>query len=170
MIHSNKQAGFTLVEYLIYIAISATLLLVATNVLFTVLQGKEKLQAIEDVGQNGRYALAAMTQAISNAQSVTAPAYGASSTTLTMQTSSTSTTPTSFFVANGTVNIKEGSSPTTSLMADEVTVRTLRFTNVSGTATSTAIRIEMYVSSTNPEEDPDLAFDEIFRATATVRK
>ncbi len=170
MIHLQKRAGFTLIEYLMYIAIAAVLILVATNVLFTVLQGKGKLQTIEDVGQNGRYALDVMTQAISNAQSVTIPAYGTSSTTLTIQTSSPTTSPTSFFIANGIVSIKEGSSPTTSLMADEVTVHTLRFTNVSGTTTSTAVRIEMYVSSTNPEDDPDLAFDEVFRATATVRK
>ncbi len=170
MIISRKQSGFTLIEYLIYIAIAAVLILVATNVLFTVLQGKEKLQAIEDVGQNGRYALDVMTQAITNAQSVTVPAYGTSGTTLTVQTSSPATNPMSFFVENDVVNIKEGSSPTTSLMADEVTVHYLRFTNVSGTATSTAIRIEMSVSSTNPNLDPDLAFGESFRATATVRK
>lgn len=170
MIHLRKRAGFTLIEYLLYVGIAAVLLLVSSNVLFTVLKGKEKLQTIEDVGQNSRFALDAMARAISNAQSVTTPAFGASGTVLTIQTSSAATSPTSFFLSNGAVNVKEGSSPTTSLMADEVTVQSLRFTDVSGNSTTTAIRIEMSVSSTNPNLDPDLAFGETFRATAAVRK
>ncbi|MBU0540579.1 hypothetical protein KKF59_02525 [Patescibacteria group bacterium] len=167
---SRKPAGYTLLEFLLYIGIVAVVLLAATNVIFTTLEGKQKLQAVEDVNQNSRFALEKITQAIRNAQSVTIPLAGSTSTILTLQTSSTTTTPTSFFLSGGVLRIKEGSSPTTSLMADEVTVNDLLFQNTGGTSTPASIRIVFSVSSTNPLQDPNISYGKTFYASANVRK
>jgi Tfp pilus assembly protein PilW len=166
----HNASGSTLIEFLMYIAIISIILIAATDVLFVVLDGKAKIQAIESVGQNGRIALQKMEQTIRNAQSVTTPASSATGTSLTLQTSSTSTSPTSFFLFDGVLFMKEGTSASTSLMADEATVNNLLFQNVGGTSTPAVIRIRMSVSSTNPALDPANEYGETFYGSAAVRR
>lgn len=166
----HNTSGYTLLEFLIYIAIVSAILLAATNVISTVLEGKQKLQAVENVNQNSRFAMEKITQTIRNAQSVTIPSTGNTSTILTLQTSSTTTTPTSFFLLNGVLQIKAGASPTTTLMANEVAVTNLLFQNTGGTSTPASIRITLSVSSTNPLQDPNLSYGKTFHTSANVRK
>ncbi|MBI4138534.1 hypothetical protein HY479_00080 [Candidatus Uhrbacteria bacterium] len=165
-----SKPGYTLLEFLLYIGIVSGVLLVASNVLFTLLQGKAKLQAVEEVSQNVRVGMDRMSGAVRNAASVTTPAVGATGTSLILQNTSATTSPTTFVAQNGILYMKEGAAATTTLMSNDVTVRFLQFTNVGGTSTPATIRIELAVSSTNPGNDPNYEFGVRLFGTANVRR
>ncbi|HRY30915.1 MAG TPA: type II secretion system protein [Candidatus Paceibacterota bacterium] len=64
------QKGFTLLEFLIYFAITLIMLGVITQVSLNILDGKEKIRAYEEVSRSGRSSLNAMIEAISEADEV----------------------------------------------------------------------------------------------------
>lgn len=166
----HVRAGNTLIEFLIYIAITSVFLLFVSNVVFQSLTLKNKLQAIEEVSQNGRLALERMQLAIRNADAVTTPSHGAVATQLILQMPSTSVSPTKFFLVNGILSMVEGTAATTTLTADEVAVQRLIFRNLSATGTPDSIRIEMGVSSTNPNNVQNLSADLLIYGTTNVRR
>lgn len=166
----TRRSGYTLVEFLIYIGISAILMLVCTDIVFTLLSGKAKLGAVQEVSQNGRNAMERMRLAIRNANAVTTPSDGATSTNLVLQMPAPSTNPTIFALQNGVITMQEGTGASTSLMANNVTVPSILFRNLSTSTAPDAIRIQMTVSSTNPTNDPDFAFGQTLYGNASVRR
>lgn len=165
----KKTSGFTLVEFLIYIAISAALFLVSTSLVMNMLSGKTKLEVIFEVSQNGRNAMERMRLAIRNASAVTTPTDGATSTNLVLQMPYASASPTIFAVQGGTLMMQEGSGASTSLMANDVTIPSLTFHNFATTGTPDNIRITMTVSSTNPNNDAEYAAGQTFIGSSAIR-
>jgi type II secretory pathway pseudopilin PulG len=170
MSSSSNRPGFTFLEYLMYSAILAVLLLVAMNVLLTLLDGRAKLGAAEEVAYNGRAVMQRMMFAARNARAVLEPTPGATGTRLRLQMNEPTIDPTIFSLADGVISVKEGTQATTSLMADEVTVRQLVIRNLTVTSSQDIVRVELAVSSTNPTNDPDLSFGEAFYGTAVTRQ
>jgi type II secretory pathway pseudopilin PulG len=166
----KRLSGFTLVEFLLYIGISAVLLLMSTSLITNMLSGKSKLEAVFEVSQNGRDAMERMRLAIRNANSVTTPADGTTSTMLILQMPFASASPTIFAVQNNVIVMKEGSSASTSLMANDVLVPTLMFHNFGATGTQDNVRITITVSSTNPNNVNDYAFGQSFYGSSAVRR
>lgn len=167
---SVPPSGYTLPEFLIYIAIVGVLIVAVSGVIFAILDGKAKLMALGETSQNSRAAMDRMTLAVRNADAITIPAAGATGTSLVLQTAVTSTNPTRFSLVNGSIQMKEGSSATSTLTADEVTVRSLVFRNLTATGTPGTIRIEMAVSSTNASGDNDYAYGQTYNETDNIRK
>ncbi len=62
--------GFTIVEFIIYFAITLLMLGIITEISLNLLEGKEKIKAYEEVGRSGRNALNAITEAISESDEV----------------------------------------------------------------------------------------------------
>ena len=134
------------------------------------LSGKSKLEAVFEVSQNGRDAMERMRLAIRNANSVSLPADGTTSTILVLQMPFTSASPTIFMVQNNVIVMKEGSSASATLMANDVTVPLLTFHNFGAANTQDNIRINVTVSSTNPNNDTDYAFGQSFYGSSAVRR
>jgi Tfp pilus assembly protein PilW len=161
--------GYTLVEFLIYIAIAAVFLVVASNLVFSLLDGKAKLQATAEVSQMERAVMERIQIAIRNASSVTSPSGATSGTQLILVMPIAAQNPTMFSLVSSTVVMKEGSSATTTLTSDEIQVQQLKFWNVSATGTPASIRIQIAASSTNPANDPNFSASQPLYGSATVR-
>lgn len=164
------HSGFTLIEFLIYIAIAGGLLLSASSVMFNVLNYKLKLQAIEEVSQNSRNALDRMELAIENASAILSPVVGATSSLLMLSTADTSTNPTIFAASNHVLQMKEGVSATSSLTADESQVVNIVFTNLTATGSLGTVRIDLTVSSTNPTNNTQNAYSLHDVTSVSIRK
>jgi len=61
-----KKCGFTLVEILVAISVLAIIMVVGSNMFFTILKGTSKTKVLTEVKQNGDYALNVMGRMIRN--------------------------------------------------------------------------------------------------------
>jgi Tfp pilus assembly protein PilW len=66
----NTQKGFTLIEFIVYFAMTLIMLGIIAQITLNLLDSKEKIKAYEEVGRSGRNALNAITEAISESESV----------------------------------------------------------------------------------------------------
>ncbi|MFA4954787.1 MAG: type II secretion system protein [Patescibacteria group bacterium] len=162
----SKQNGFTLIEYLIYVAIVAIFLLSATVIMLVLMSGKSRIEAVEEVERNGRAAMQTIMTRTINASSVTLPAAGTTSSFLIIVASGTTST---FGVRDGVLEIKEGASASSSLTSSGVTISDLVFRNLALAGDPATIHLEFTVSSTNPSANPDFDYGQIYRGSAAIR-
>jgi Tfp pilus assembly protein PilW len=70
--HSRRR-GFTLIEFIIYIALAGSLLTVIAVMLFYLIRGQAKNQVIANVEQEGNQVMSVMTQTIRNSNGIISP-------------------------------------------------------------------------------------------------
>ncbi|HSW65629.1 MAG TPA: prepilin-type N-terminal cleavage/methylation domain-containing protein [Bacillota bacterium] len=136
------EAGYTLIELLLYIAIFGVVALAATTFFTVVTTARAKNQSIAEVNDQGAALMASLTQTIHNATSITTPAAGASSPSLTLAVPTSSLSPT-IFDASGTVlglNADAGSSDT-----DDSNF--INATKIVASATGTISALNAYVAT-----------------------
>jgi Tfp pilus assembly protein PilW len=144
------KSAFTLIEFLIYIAIISSILVLISGFFWNIIFGSIKENAYQEVQQNGRFVLTKITQEIKKATGINSPSAGGSANSLSLAMSSPSLNPTVFDLADGKLRITQGTNPPIELTTDEVIVSNLKFTNLSYEATPGTIRIEMTISYLNP--------------------
>jgi len=142
--------GFTLIEFLIYIAIVGVILVIIVGFLWNTILGNIKETCYQEVQQNTRFALAKITQEIKKATGINSPLPGDSSNSLSLTMATTHLNPTVFDVVNGKLRITQGSGTSYYLTSDRVRVGSLQFTNLSYSETPGTIRIEMTLDHINP--------------------
>lgn len=166
----QEQRGFTLVEFLLYIAIVSVVLSVAGATSLNILFGKAKLSALEEVSQNARFSLNKISKSVADASGIISPPQASSSPTLSLQVSDLSKNPTVFSVSNGILQMKEGSASSSDLVSSKVEIFELRFSNITSTSTPGTVKIRMKIRAANPGKRPEYDFEQIFYATSNVRK
>ena len=144
------EKAFTLIEFLIYMAILATILVIMTGFFWDIIFGNIKETSYQEVQQNGRFALTKITQEIKKATGINIPLAGSSSNTLSLAMANASLNPTIFDLANGKLRITQGTKGPLELTSDEARVSSLLFTNLSYPNTPGTIRIEMTIEHLNP--------------------
>lgn len=92
----NRNGGYTLIELLLYMAIVGSLLTAITYFLGVVVDSRVKNQTISKINDQGTAVMDSITQTIRNATSISAPAVGASGTSLTLVVPTGSLSPTVF--------------------------------------------------------------------------
>lgn len=158
--------GFTLIEYLIYVAILAVFLISSTAIMLVLQSGKGKTEAMQEVEQNGRIAVQTLERRIRNATSVALPATGASSTFIVLAGSTTAT----IGLRNQALEIKEGAAASSSLTSADVKLTDLVFENRAGATAPAAIHFSFTVSSTNPGNNPDYAYSQSYAGSSVIRR
>lgn len=167
----KSQKGFSLVEMLLYVAISSIMLLSLSLLLSFLLSGRIKNQSITDVNQQGLQVMQLVTQTIRNARSVDAPAIGATSTSLSLTMPDPLLSPTVFDISNGVIRIKEGSSAVIPLTNSHVTISSFLFHNISATSsTDRIVRLSFRIDHTNPSGRNENSFTKTFTGSATLRQ
>jgi Tfp pilus assembly protein PilW len=99
---TRKSSGYTLIELLLYVALSGMLLTSLVYFFGTITEARVKNQTISEVNEQGAALMDQITQTIRNATAITAPATGAESTLLTLTVPTGSLSPT-IFDATGAV-------------------------------------------------------------------
>ena len=123
-----NSGGFTLVEILLYVTITATIMISISILLQTLLEGRVRNQTAAEVEQQGTQVMQAITQSIRNAQGVNSPSIGTSGESLELDVVIGGDNPTTFDVAGGIFRITEGSPGTAvPLTNNRVSISTTTF-------------------------------------------
>jgi prepilin-type N-terminal cleavage/methylation domain-containing protein len=144
------KKGFTLIEFLIYISILASILVLMVGFFWNIIFGNIKETSYQEVQQNGRFALTKMFQEIRKATKINAPSPGSSANFLSLAMTDPDLNPTVFRLKDGKLTISQGGNPAIELTTDRVIVANLLFTNLSYEDTPGTIRIEIEISYLNP--------------------
>jgi prepilin-type N-terminal cleavage/methylation domain-containing protein len=162
------KKGFTLIEFMLYIAIVGVMLAVTAGSSLQILLNREKLAVIEEVSHNARFSLEKIIATVRNAQAINSPAPAASASSLSLQMANAALNPTVFDLSGGVIRITEGAGSAVDLTTNEVTISTLLFSNISYGSTPGTVRIQITAEATNPGSRPEHDFSETFYATANI--
>jgi len=158
----RSQAGFSLLELLIYLVLLALMSLVVASVFITIIQGQGQIEVRTDVNSNLRFATEKIAQDIRAASAVTTPATpgGTAGNTLVMTVSGSTVT---YCVAANQLRrlVGAGTCDTTTepITSDSVIVTTptcpstciftrLENTNSVLSATTISVKISLTITST----------------------
>lgn len=165
----QRLIGFTLTEYLLYIAMAVIILLVATEAVLNVLEQRVKLEVMADVSQNFRIIMHRISLAVRNADAIILPAPSSTGSVLTLQMANPAVNPTTFSVQNGMILMKEGGSATSTLTSGGSTM-SLRFTNMTPNGTQGTILVEMAGQGSATGTRTQFQFHQTASTTASIRR
>jgi Tfp pilus assembly protein PilW len=160
----TTQNGFSLVELILYVGLMSFILVTIGGLLTIVLQSANKNQAITEVNQQGLQVMQIMTQSIRNSKQINAPLTGNSGSSLSVNTTNISTTPTIFLLSSGVVQMTEGFNSAIPLTNSQVRVSNLSFKNLAN-----SVRIQFTIQSVNPTNRNEFSYQETFYDTANLR-
>lgn len=166
---SKNNSGFTLIELLLYVAISSVVLLVASLFMSVLLESQIKNQTIAEVNQQGVQVMQIITQTIRNSGAINSPTIGVSGSSLSVNTTLASTTPTVFDLVSGVIRIKEGTNNVIPLTNSKVTASNLTFSNLSRTGTAGIVKINFTLSAVNNSNRNEYSFSETFIDSAALK-
>lgn len=165
----STQKGFTLVELLLYIAISSVVLLSTSLFLSLLLGSNIKNQTIAEVEQQGMQTMSMIAQTIRNSENITSPTVGSSDTSLTLDVINVSNDPTVFDISSGSIQITEGAGSAVPLTNERVTASNISFENLSYTGTNGTIQIEFTLTYINSSGRNEYDFSKTFTSSASLR-
>ena len=163
------QAGYTLIELLLYVAIVGVLLSAVTAFFGSTVDARVKNQTINEVNTQGIFALDYLTQTIRNATSITTPIAGASDVQLTLVVHTASLSPTVFSLSSGQLQVKEGANAAVALTGSPVQVTALSVKNLTRSGTTGVVQVTLTVSRTNPNNRNEYDYQRTFTASAALR-
>jgi len=169
-LYPKPSTGFTLIELLLYLSLAAVILLTITSLWGSVLAARIKNQAITEVQQQAVQAFQLITQIARNAESITAPAANATSSSLVLDVIDSAKDSTTINVSSGVLQITEGSSTAVTLTNTRVSVSNIVFSNLSRSSTPGSVRIQFTISHVNPASRNEYEYSKTFYGSATLRQ
>lgn len=166
----QTNAGFTLIELVLYVAISGFILLAVSLFLQALLESRIKNQTIAEVEQQGIQVMQLITQTLRNGDKISSPVQGTSAASLSVYTYAAINNPTVFDLSGGAIRISEGSAAAVSLTNSRVVVSGVRFSNFSRSGTPGIVRIQFTVTHLNPSGRSEYDFSKTFISSASLRQ
>lgn len=157
----NKQ-GFSLLELLLYIGLSSTILLVASSFFVLTLQSRVKNQTIAEVDSQGLRVMQVLSQEIKNSTAITSPTQGNSASSLSLNSGAVV-----FDLASGVIRIDEGTP--VALTSDRVVASGLTFYNLSYTDTPGIVRFQFTLSYDNTSGKNEYEYSTTFYGSVSLR-
>lgn len=159
----KKGTGFSLIEFLIYIAILVMVIFTMGLVASNVFQVGVRNDVVQEVSQNGRFAMQRMGQAVKEASIIIEPEE-TEGNILRLSFEDLNKNPTIFDIFEGKLRIKEGEREYIELTTSKVVVDRLVFKKVS----EDSVRVEMNISFYNPQDLPEYEFKSFFTSSFTL--
>lgn len=143
--------GFTLIEFLLYIALAAFMIAVLGGIGINVLTSRTKAHAQEEVRYNGQFIFETLQTAVADADAIIIPSPGESSTTLQLQMPDAEADPTTIYAQEDGVYLQRGTNEPIALSGGSVDVSQLLFSNVTQDGGDGSVRVELLLTAYNPE-------------------
>jgi len=140
---AKTNAGFSLVETLLYVALFAIIVSALAVFLATLSASRINQQVTGEVDQQASFALRTITQSLRNATVINSPSAGATSSSLSINTGVASTTPTLYSLTSNTLFITEGVNPPIPLTNTRVNVTNLTFSNLTLSGSKGNVAIDL---------------------------
>lgn len=168
MMHRRLE-GFSLIELILYIGITSTVLMAISLLLFQTFGSRARQQVISEVDQQGAQVMRLVTQALRNAETINAPLLGASAAALSIHMLNPSIDPTVVDLSSGIIRMTEGAGAVTALTNSRVTATNLQFQNLSLSNTPGTVRLSFTLTYVNPGGRAEYAYTKTFVASASLR-
>lgn len=143
---TKNQSGFTLVEFLIYIAIIGAILVGFIQFILSTAAARSETRATSEVNANMRFALDIMEQKIHGAQNILTPLEQSSAASIVLDMPSLAPDIT-FSVGNGVLNLTEQGGSAVPVTSKDVTVELFSVTNHARPGERDNLRISFVVRS-----------------------
>lgn len=165
---ARNQAGYTLIELLLYVTILGSLL--TSVVLFFTLMtdASTKNQSITEVNDQGIAVMDQITQTIRNATSITTPAVAGSGASLTLVVPTGSLSPTVFSLSGTVLQVKEGAAAAVALTNNDVQVTNLTFANLTRPGTKGLVQVSFTLSRVNTSSRNEYDYQKNFTSSTEV--
>lgn len=147
----KKQKGFTLIEILIYIAVSSVVLVVVVGFAREILKVRNKITIISKVEQNARYAMTRMVKEIREAEDIEV----LDQNTIILQVSDVSRNPVIFDLGDGVLYIKEGAVDPVAVTGNDVKVGEVLFEDRTTPNSADIIKITLLITHPDTNLSPD---------------
>lgn len=165
----SSNRSFTLLELLIYLGIVAMVLTIASALVYASIQARVRRRSIAAVEQEGLRVSELIGFVVRNSSAITGPLPGATSATLTLSTDATSSTPTIFRLATGTILVTEGTSTPIALTSNRTVASALVFTNLTPSSTPGTLRFNFNLSAVAPTGRGEYGYSRSFTGGASRR-
>lgn len=169
----KNNKGFSLLELLVYIAITATVTLAIAGIFVYFNKGRGLVEARTQVNSNLNFALEKISQDIRNASSITLPVTANTSTSQLSVVVSGSTI--TYCVESGQIRRETGAScgeTSSTITSNSVAIDTLSFNRIENTNTilsKTAVGIEINISAGYNSDSPDWQYSGSKKTTVSLR-
>lgn len=144
---TTNTAGLTLIELLLYLALTTSMVLVLGSIGVNLLFSREKNIALDDVRYTADFVFNKITETLNHSEYIEAPDEGATSTELVLQVSDALKNPTVLSVVDGVVYIREGDSLPVALSTERLYVSSLVFTRMITGDNPETVRIHVGIGS-----------------------
>jgi len=162
----RKGTGFTLIEFLIYIAILVIAIAGMGLIVSNIFQVGVRTDIVQEVNHNGRFAMQRIGQVVRESSDIIKPELEIEGNRLELSFDEDSAkNPTVFYVSGGKLIIIEGNGGDIELTTSRVVVNKLFFKKVS----DDSIRVEMNISFYNPQGLPEYEFKSFFTSSFTLK-
>lgn len=154
----KKNMGFSILELLLYIAILSILVVLITNTFITLSRGTGQSQARSEVDAAIRFASELIKQDIKNASTITTPATGGTSTTLSLVRGGVAIV---YDVSAGALRRKEGAATPVNVTSPVILVGTPTFTRLENTNTvfsTTTVSLKVMFNFSYNSTSPDWSY------------
>lgn len=163
-----QQRGFTLVELLLYLALSVVMLSVLGGIGINVLSSSMQAHAEEELYYNALWVTHSISAALDSAVSIESPVLGATSTTLVLTMEDPEKSPTVFTQSGDVITVQEGSANPMQLSGEDVMV-TLQFTNVTPADASGSVALMLQLESFSEISRTDTFASSTFKTTFSIK-
>lgn len=167
---SERKKAFTLVEVLLYIALSSVILAVLVAFIGLILQTRARSQTIAEVHQQGDVIMQSILQTVRNAEGINSPTPGNTANTLSVDAVVASIDPIVYALSGTDLTVTEDINPAQTLNSNRVEISNLTFSNLSRAGTPGIVRIQFTVSYVNPDGRYEQDYSQIFYGTAAIRR
>lgn len=164
-----KFRGFSLLEFILYIAILSLMSVVLAGTFLSLVHGRAQADARAEVNSNARFAMDRMLRDVTNASAVAAPTTAAPTNQLQLSVGGQSV---SYGLSSGHLVRTVDANPADQMTGNAVSVSALTFTrsdnfNAVLSATTTSVQIQLTIEYAGTS--PDQAFSTTLRGGANLR-
>lgn len=167
--YTSERSGLSLIETLLYLAVSAVILLSVSSFFSLMLQARAKNQIIAEVEQQGLAATHIILQTIRNASSINSPVAGFSSASTLLVVPTAVSSPTVFDLSAGVLRVTEGVIAAVNLTNSRVVATNLNFYNLTRSGTSGVLRVQFTLSQAASGATSEFNYSKTFYASASLR-
>ncbi len=165
----KSGAGFTLIESILYLAITSSMVFVISIFLGLVLGARVKNKIVLEVEQQGTFILQQLTRSLQESQAINSPLPGESSNELSLSSSVFPENPLVFNAGSGAMLETIGSQDPVPLNSPAIIIKNISFTNISASGTPGLIRIQLTLGSQGFVGLRELDYQADFNSSVSLR-
>lgn len=167
-----KSNGFTLVELLLYITLTAVVFVMIISFIMTLMEVRTKVDVIGEVEHNARLVQDRLTDAMRHVEAVNTgtSTFGSDPGVLSLDMVDAAVDPTIFSLTadDGQLQVSEAGAAAATITTENVSVSNLVFTDLTSSEDRGIIQVQFTVTAINEEESPLFDYEESFQTTLRI--